>query len=80
MVKSIIAHATFQGVMSMDSGVEYILVDDWKYCPKCDRDALGIAGRHDNCCWCGSKLEEVQTSKKTGGVDILDKKVNGGDA
>lgn len=40
---------------------EYLLVDEWKYCPECDADTLGVAGRHDYCCWCGTKLEEKKS-------------------
>jgi len=38
---------------------DYILVNKLKYCPKCDRDILGVTEHHDYCCWCGTKLEET---------------------
>jgi len=38
--------------------VEVIRLTSKKYCPKCGADVLGVDGRHETCCWCGTRLEE----------------------
>ena len=47
--------------------IEYISFNSWKYCPKCEVNIGGVSGRHNYCCWCGTKLEDIHIKEEAEG-------------